>query len=44
MNTGDTSWILISTALVMLMTPALGLFYGGMVHRKNLLSTIMCKC
>jgi Amt family ammonium transporter len=41
MNTGDTSWILISTALVMLMTPALGLFYGGMVHRKNLLSTIM---
>ena len=41
MNTGDTSWILISTALVMLMTPALGLFYGGMVHKKNLLSTIM---
>jgi ammonium transporter, Amt family len=41
MNTGDTSWILISTALVMLMTPALGLFYGGMVHKKNLLSTMM---
>lgn len=41
MNTGDTTWILVSTALVMLMTPALGLFYGGMVRRKNLLSTIM---
>ncbi|HEX2955082.1 MAG TPA: ammonium transporter [Bacillota bacterium] len=41
MNTGDTSWLLMSSALVMLMTPALGLFYGGMVRRKNLLSTIM---
>jgi Amt family ammonium transporter len=41
MNTGDTAWILMSSALVMLMTPALGLFYGGMVRRKNLLSTIM---
>ncbi|TCL75253.1 ammonium transporter [Hydrogenispora ethanolica] len=41
MNTGDTAWILISSALVMLMTPALGLFYGGMVRKKNLLSTIM---
>ncbi|MDO8567839.1 MAG: ammonium transporter [Dehalococcoidales bacterium] len=40
-NTGDTAWILISTALVMLMTPGLALFYGGMVRRKNLLSTIM---
>lgn len=40
-NSGDTVWILISTALVMLMTPALGLFYGGMVGRKNVLSTIM---
>lgn len=41
MNTGDTAWLLISTALVMLMTPAVGLFYGGMVRKKNLLSTIM---
>ena len=40
-NTGDTAWILISSALVMLMTPGLALFYGGMVRRKNILSTIM---
>lgn len=40
-DTGDTCWILISTALVMLMTPALALFYGGMVRRKNVLSTVM---
>lgn len=40
-DTGDTSWILVSTALVMLMTPGLGLFYGGMVRRKNVLGTIM---
>ncbi len=40
-NSGDTAWLLISTALVMLMTPALAFFYGGMVRRKNLLSTIM---
>src|SRR5919202_1326800 len=40
-NTGDTAWILISSALVMLMTPALGLFYGGLVRQKNVLSTIM---
>ncbi len=40
-NTGDTAWLLISTALVMLMTPALGFFYGGLVRRKNVLSTIM---
>ncbi len=38
---GDTSWVLISTALVMLMTPALGFFYGGLVRKKNVLSTIM---
>jgi Amt family ammonium transporter len=37
----DTVWILISSALVMLMTPGVALFYGGMVRRKNLLSTIM---
>jgi len=40
-NSGDTAWILISSALVMLMTPGLALFYGGMVRRKNTLSTIM---
>ncbi|MEE8419474.1 MAG: ammonium transporter [Dehalococcoidales bacterium] len=40
-NSGDTAWILVSTALVMLMTPGLALFYGGMVRRKNLLSTMM---
>ena len=40
-NTGDTAWVLTSAALVMLMTPALGFFYGGLVRRKNVLSTIM---
>jgi Amt family ammonium transporter len=40
-NSGDTAWILMSSALVMLMTPGLALFYGGMVRRKNALSTIM---
>ncbi|MBF0536909.1 MAG: ammonium transporter [Nitrospirae bacterium] len=40
-DTGDTAWMLISTALVMLMTPGLGFFYGGMVRRKNVLGTIM---
>lgn len=41
MNGADTVWILISSALVMLMTPGLALFYGGMVRRKNVLSTFM---
>jgi len=41
MNTGDTAWMLVSTALVMLMTPGLALFYGGMVQQKNVLSTFM---
>jgi len=41
MDTGDTSFILISTALVFLMTPGLALFYGGMVRKKNVLSTLM---
>ena len=40
-NSGDTAWILVSAALVMLMTPGLALFYGGMVRRKNVLSTMM---
>jgi Amt family ammonium transporter len=39
-NAGDTAWILVATALVMMMTPALAFFYGGMVRKKNLLSTI----
>src|SRR5215470_16081438 len=41
MNTGDTAWLLISAGLVMLMTPGLALFYGGMVQGKNVLSTLM---
>jgi len=41
MNTGDTAWLLVSASLVMLMTPALALFYGGMVQGKNVLSTFM---
>jgi Amt family ammonium transporter len=40
-DTGNTSWLLISTALVMLMLPGLALFYGGLVRAKNVLSTIM---
>lgn len=39
-NSGDTAWVLVSTALVLLMTPALAFFYGGMVRRKNMLSTL----
>lgn len=39
-NTGDTAWVLISTALVMLMTPAVGFFYGGMVQKKNVVSIL----
>ena len=39
-NAGDTAWILVATALVMMMTPALGFFYGGMVRKKNVLSTL----
>ena len=41
MNNGDTAWVLISAALVFIMTPAVALFYGGMVRSKNVLSTIM---
>lgn len=41
MNTGDTAFMLIATAMVMLMTPGLALFYGGLVRTKNVLSTIM---
>jgi ammonium transporter, Amt family len=41
MDTGDTAWLLMSTAMVMIMLPGLALFYGGLVRRKNVLSTIM---
>ena len=41
LNGADTAWVLISSALVMLMLPGLALFYGGMVRRKNVLSTLM---
>ena len=40
-NAGDTAWVLMSSALVLLMTPALAFFYGGMVRRKNVLSVLM---
>ena len=40
-NTADIAWIIVATALVFLMTPGLAFFYGGMVHRKNVLSTMM---
>ncbi len=40
-NSGDTAWVIVATALVMLMTPALGFFYGGLVRKKNLVSTIV---
>ena len=41
MDSGDTAWLLTATALVMVMLPGLALFYGGLVRRKNVLSTIM---
>jgi ammonium transporter, Amt family len=40
-NAGDTAWLITSAALVLLMTPGLALFYGGMVRRKNVLGTLM---
>ncbi len=40
-NNGDTAWVLMSAAMVFIMTPALALFYGGMVRSKNVLTTIM---
>jgi Amt family ammonium transporter len=40
LNTGDVSWIIAASALVMLMTPAVGFFYGGLVRRKNLVATL----
>src|SRR5437762_8211044 len=41
LNGADTAWMLVSTALVLLMTPALGFFYGGLVRGKNALNTMM---
>ena len=41
MNNSDTAWVLVATALVLLMTPALGFFYGGLVRQKNALNTMM---
>jgi Amt family ammonium transporter len=41
MNQADTAWMLVATALVLLMTPALGFFYGGLVRSKNSLNTLM---
>ena len=40
-NSGDVAWMLAATALVLLMTPGLSFFYGGMVHRKNVISTML---
>jgi ammonium transporter, Amt family len=41
LNSADTAWMMVSTALVLLMTPALGFFYGGLVRSKNVLNTMM---
>jgi ammonium transporter, Amt family len=41
LNSADTAWLLVATALVLLMTPALGFFYGGLVRKKNALNTMM---
>ena len=40
-NGADVAWIIVATALVFLMTPGLAFFYGGMVHRKNVISTMI---
>ena len=40
-NQGNTAWMIVATALVLLMTPGLALFYGGMVHKKNVLNTML---
>ena len=41
MDTGDTAWVLAASALVLLMTPGLAFFYGGLVRKKNIVSTLM---
>ncbi|SUJ30968.1 Ammonia transporter [Sphingobacterium spiritivorum] len=47
-DSGDTAWLLTSSALVLIMTPGLAFFYGGMVSKKNVISTMMqsfiCMC
>src|SRR6201995_3266641 len=40
-NSGDIAWMLMSTALVLIMTPGLAFFYGGMVNKKNVISTML---
>ncbi len=40
-NRGDTAWMIASTALVLFMTPGLAFFYGGLVHRKSVLTIMM---
>jgi len=40
-DTGDTAWMIVATALVLIMTPGLGFFYGGMVGKKNVISTML---
>src|SRR5258706_4541827 len=40
-NSADIAWMIVATALVFLMTPGLAFFYGGMVHRKNVISTMI---
>ena len=40
-NEGDNAWVLMSSCLVMFMTPGVGFFYGGMVNKKNMLNTIV---
>jgi len=41
MNSGDTAFMLVASAMVLFMTPGLAFFYGGMVRRKNFLNTMM---
>ena len=41
LDTGDTAWMLVATGFVLLMTPGLGFFYGGMVGKKNVISTVL---
>lgn len=40
-DTGNTAWMIVATAMVMIMTPGLGLFYGGLANRKNIISTVL---
>lgn len=40
-SSGDTAWVLISTALVVLMVPGLAFFYGGLVRQKSVLNTML---